>query len=124
MFEDNIKLNDLFKTDQSMIRHLGFGDNQKEGYLADLMNLIAMYAPRSLTNNMDALDAFRRVLARCHFHTYWGIPFIDCTEYFYFKRTQMLPADFCDPGNVTAGFLAGLARTPTTRITKHKNMYA
>ncbi len=103
-----------------MASDIGYEAIQKEGYLADLINLINMYAARSLTNDSDALDAFRGILARCHLHTYWGIPFIKFTELLRFRRTEMLPADFSDPGNVTAAFLAGLAWMPTTRATKHR----
>jgi hypothetical protein len=119
-FKDKIKLSSLFKTDQSMVSDTVYEARQKKGYLADLVNLIDMYAARSLTDDSDALDAFRGILSRCHLHTYWGIPFIKFTQLLRSRRTEKLPADFSDPGNVTAAFLAGLAWMPTARATKHR----
>ncbi|KAL2060482.1 hypothetical protein VTL71DRAFT_9513 [Oculimacula yallundae] len=119
-FKHNIKLSNLFKTGQSMDSDTGSEASLEQDYLVDLINLIDMYAARSLTDDSDALNAFRGILARCHLHTYWGIPFIEFKDLLRFRRTEMLPADFSDPGNVTAGFLAGLAWMPTTRVTKHR----
>lgn len=42
----------------------------------ELETHIARYMMRSLTYQHDSLNAFKGILSRCSFHSYWGIPLI------------------------------------------------
>lgn len=74
---------------------------------------VASYAKRSLTFDGDALDAFRGLLTRACFRTYWGIPFIHCD--------QCQPHAYCSkfsPGETD--FITGLLWTSDTSSSRRE----
>jgi hypothetical protein len=48
-----------------------------KGELALFSDYVAHYSQRKLTQETDALDAFKGILARSPFHSYWGVPMVD-----------------------------------------------
>lgn len=66
--------------------------------VTDLEIHIARYMKRSLTYQHDALNAFKGILSRCSFHSYWGVPLI---------TSQKEPSDETTSVS-TSAFLLGL----------------
>jgi hypothetical protein len=87
-----------------LFRDKGFRSRQQlHSYMPPFQSHLIEYTGRDLTNQSDALDAFRGVLKRSNNTSYWGIPIFS-----NWSASSMMETESMRPHFVDLGFAHGL----------------